>query len=162
MIHPDCAAMINAHLPLELKASHAYLRMALEANARGFFGVEKFFQAASLEEQGHLRKLIGFINDYDMANSIPAIDEMPQGTTDIRSMFVAALGMEQAVSASFNAILNCADDECKDFQTVAFILPMQADQTDSEIEIRDILNYLDNVAVGNLAEFDEYVGDLVK
>ncbi len=159
MINRDCAQMINAHLPLELKAQHTYLHFALTANTMGYFGVETYFNAASTEEAAHLRKLLAFLNDYDMMPEIPAIDAIPSGGMDIRSMFVQALAIEQTVSASFNAILDCADDDCKDFQVVGFIQDMQNKQTSGEIEIRDIINRFD-MSGSNMPAFDEYVGEL--
>ena len=43
MINATVAALLNAHIPAELKAHHVYLGMADAANRAGLFGCEAWF-----------------------------------------------------------------------------------------------------------------------
>jgi len=41
------------------------------------FGVEKWFATQSAEEREHMIKLLTYINDFDMANTVPAAAAVP-------------------------------------------------------------------------------------
>lgn len=167
MINPDCARMINDHLPLGFKAQHVYLAYSLVANAMGCPGVEQFFKEASMKAHCNAHKMLCFLNNYDMKPTVPGVEAIPfpnvtpNNSSAMRDMLIQALAMEQASSAGLNAIMDYADDECKDFQTFGFIQCMQNEQTDCEIELRNIINRFD-MSGGDMPGLDEYVGELVE
>lgn len=158
-INQDVALQINAHLPLEAKAQWVYQRFALDANTHGYFGCEAYFKAQSADEACHLHSLIGFINDFDAENALPAVDAIASGlNATLDSMFTTALEMEQTVTASLSRICSAAM-VVGDWLSVQFLHAFIVEQRKSEVEYRDILNRL-AMATANLIEFDEWIGEL--
>lgn len=159
-IDTKVAQLINEHVPHELYAHHAYLRMSLDANRIGMFGVEKWFAKQSAEERDHMVKLLTYINDFDMANAIPASAAQP-GTRygDALSMFTDALVLEQSVTARISALRRAAWDagDCLTFEFLSWFVN---EQRDSEIVLGDILNRLTKSTHEQLLTFDEWIAGL--
>jgi ferritin len=160
-LNPEIAKLINEHLPKEGLAQWTYLRLALDCNTHGFFGCETYFKAQAADEAKHLQTLIGFINDFDAENSLPAIEPQPGPRfVALPEMFTAALEMEQTVTDSLSRICS-AGIVAGDWLSVEFLQAFIAEQRNSEIEYRDILNRL-AMAGDDLIQFDAWIGELVE
>lgn len=159
-INPSVAQLINEHIPHELAAHHAYLRMSLDANRLGMFGVEKWFATQSAEEREHMIKLLTYINDFDMVNTVPAAEPVP-GTRygEVLGMFTESLLLEQQVTQRISALRKAAWD-VGDCLTFEFLTWFVNEQRDSETVLGDILNRLTKVTGDNLLVFDEWIGEL--
>ncbi len=159
MINPTVAALLNAHIPAELKAHHVYLALADAANRAGMFGCEAWLAQQSAEEREHMLRMLNFLRDFDQPYTIPDADAITPTAFDPDAAFTAALELERAVTAEIGQIAQEALAH-RDFQSYEAMAWFVREQTDSERVLGDILARW-GAASGNALEFDEWMAELV-
>lgn len=160
---PEIATLINAHLPNEARASNVYQRLADDCRALGFEGISAWLAANSVEEHGHLQKMIDFLGAWDVLADIPAREAEPKPAAlpadrfaYIQAVFQEVLALEESVTAQIEAMTAQAQAiSC--YIGFAFLMDFVDEQSDSELYLRKLLRVLPLYG-GNLNDFDKLVG----
>merc|ERR1712215_580273 len=120
---PDCEALINKQINMELYASYVYLSMSAYFAQDGIalHGFSKRFRAASSEEKEHAEKLI----DYQtMRGGRVTFREIAKPSSDdwgtALEAVLASLELEKTVTEALNALHKVADEN-HDGQLTDFI-----------------------------------------
>lgn len=160
ILDPRVADAITGHLPKELAAFAAYRTLASWAQAAGYLGSARWFDAAGSEEPEHHRKLLQYLRDTTDAPPAPAYPALEVDFTVERlpDAYALAAALERDVRLSLQAIVGvarAADDEA----TARFIGTFLDEQVTAEAEIADILRQIGRLGDDALMLWDGERGE---
>ena len=142
------ANALNQQMTKEFTASHLYRSMASFCYAEDFIGAGDFFYHHAVEEQQHAQLLFRYMIDrgiQPLMDSIPAAESQ---FTDLLDVFTKALDHEVMITESISEILGLAHD-LKDFQSVAHLNTLMAEQTEEEALFNGIVSQIRRVGIDN-------------
>lgn len=150
---------LNQQITNELGAEMQYLAMSCWLERENFQGMSNWFLKQANEEQEHAMKIVGLMNEWDLAITLQS---PPNPTTDFKNaeaVFEAALAHEQKVTSQINDIFKMAREESAWHIEVSFQWFI-TEQVEEEVNARDNLARIrmvgDNPAA--LIDFDRYLG----
>lgn len=163
-LSPEIAQLINAHLPAEARAANVYQRLADDCRALGFEGMSKWLAKNSVEENGHLQKMIDFLSEWDVLSTIPARAEEPISDMSaiadrmayVRAVLQEVLGLEETVTEQIELMTTQAK-ELGCWIGFAFLMDFINEQSEGERFLRKLLRILP-LYTGNLNDFDNMMG----
>lgn len=88
------ASIISEAVYQELTASHTYKHLANYMQRIGYFGASKYFQNESANELEHYQKHVEFINNMGGVVSLPALEEITETFSALKSAIQYAYNME--------------------------------------------------------------------
>jgi ferritin len=130
---------LNKQISMEEFAARSYLTLGLWADQAAFDGTANFFYLQSVEEQGHMRKIIQFVLD---AGGKPELSTFPEALPKPKSykdLFQTGLKHEKAVTKSIHKIAELAWKE-KDMATFNFLQWFVQEQVEEENQFQTILD----------------------
>ena len=149
---------LNQQITNELGAEMQYLAMSCWFERENFQGMSNWFLKQANEEQEHAMKIVGLMNEWDLAITLKS---PPNPTTDFKnaeSIFEAALAHEQKVTSQINDIFKMAREESAWHIEVGFQWFI-TEQVEEEVNARDNLSRIrmvgDNPAA--LMDFDRHL-----
>lgn len=156
LINKEITGMLAAQAVAENGAAAQYRAFGLWARNAGFFGCEKWLNAAGAEEITHRDRFLDYLNDMAGENTTVegALDRSCK-CDSLEDIFDAVLALEIAVSAKIHAIYAAAL-KANDYFTVEFLHFFLEEQLHAVRECQDIVNRL-SVSGANLVEFDEWL-----
>ena len=107
MLHEEVVELLNSQIWLENRASFFYLRLSVEFNKNGYFGISQFFLNQSNEEREHMIMIFEYLKEQEAEPVIPNYNflEEDEGEFDILCLFENSLAGEREVTMSINKIL---------------------------------------------------------
>jgi ferritin len=141
MLKPNVEKILNEQVKKEAYASFLYLAMASWADNAGYPGTSKWFYAQAAEENQHMLKIIGYINERGGKAEIPAVEQAPKSWNNIKDAFEGAYEHEKYVSESIYKIVELTLKE-KDYATNNWIQWFVTEQIEEESSVNFILDKL--------------------
>jgi ferritin len=140
-------------------SANLYLAMAAWAETEGYPGISAWFYAQAEEEHEHMLKLVHYVIDRGGKSIIPAFKQPPVSWKSVQDVFTQALGHEQSVSKSINAIVGVCLEE-KDYATYQWMQWFVSEQIEEESSVNAILDKLRLLGEGSLYNFDKDIVSL--
>jgi len=94
ILNESTASIIAEAVYQELTASHTYKHLANYMQRIGYFGASKYFQTESANELEHYQKHVEFINNMGGVVSLPALEEITETFSSLKSALQYAYNME--------------------------------------------------------------------
>ena len=140
MLHPKVEEALNAHLALEMQASHFYLSIASWCDARGYEGAAAFFYKQSHEESyEHFSKMFRYINDAGGHAIVPAVKQPESNFEALFGLFEGILQEEKNITAAIYALCDLCLAE-RDYATFNFLQWYVVEQQEEEQMVQRILD----------------------
>ncbi|GFR80803.1 ferritin [Elysia marginata] len=147
MIEKNILGSLCDQIKLEGIASMQYLAFASWAESEGLNGVATFFYSHAAEENGHMIKLIKFVNERGELAKIPTLEGFETDFKDLGRVLKLFLESEQEVTQHVNKITSqCL--EKKDYITHNFMQWYVAEQMEEESLAQDVIDKF-NLIDGN-------------
>ncbi len=141
MLKTKVEQILNEQVKKEAYASFLYLSMASWADHEGYPGIAKWFYAQAAEENEHMLKVIGYINERGGKAIIPSLEQPPATWQNVKEAFEAALEHEKYVSDSIDKIVELTLIE-KDYATNSWVQWFVIEQVEEEASVSLILDKL--------------------
>lgn len=160
MLNAQVAEKLNAQINSELFASHLYFSIAAYFASRDLPGMSSWFQAHSIEEHEHARKLFDFMEKRGARIEIGAMEAPETNFESVQDAWKAAYEHEKLVTAAIHDIFSVAA-ETREYGTQAMLQWFLDEQVEEEDTFRR--NYKLAVAAGeddwNLQDMDARLGE---
>ena len=152
---------LNDQVAMEAYASNYYLSMASWCELTGYDGSAKQLYLQADEERMHMQKIIQYLNEIGVGATVPAVKQPPSSFKTLESIFKTALKNEQAVTASFNKMVDLAQKD-KDHATFTFLQWFVNEQVEEEKKMETILQKFDLLGRDKIAvyEVDKIIGSM--
>lgn len=131
MINKEVEAAINQQVNNELNAWYSYLAMAAYLESRHLAGFAKFMKNQSDEEQAHAQRLFRYLMDRDGDIDLQPIQSPATDYDSVEAVFKAAVGYEQANTASIHELYDLAKKK-NDYGTIAHLQWFLDEQVEEE------------------------------
>lgn len=105
------ADAINGQINMELSSSYVYLAMSAWCEFKHFAGSARWFRMQAQEEMEHAMRLYKVLTEYDARIELKAVAEPKKEYKSLLDAFEAALGHEEAVTASINKLFELSQAE---------------------------------------------------
>lgn len=156
LLKPEIKVILNEFIQKELYASNLYKHLANQMQRMGFFGVQKFFLNESHEEIKHYQYIVDYINDMGDVAAMPTIESCGDIILSIGNALDVAYEFELELMNDYIDFYKNADEVTKQF-LLQFL----------EIQRKSVGEFGDHIArynrnPGDVFEFDEYLGNLIK
>ena len=150
---------LNDQVSMEAYASNYYLSMASWCEVTGYDGSAKLLYDQANEERMHMIKIIQYLNDIGVGATVPAVKQPPSSFKTLESIFKTALKNEQAVTESFDKMVDLAQKE-KDHATFTFLQWFVNEQVEEEKKMETILQKFDLLGRDKIGvyEVDKIIG----
>lgn len=159
MLNEKVAEKLNAQINSELFASHLYISIAAYFSSVDLPGMSAWFQAHSVEEHEHAKKLFDFMEKRGARITITALDAPKTEFASVEEAWETAYNHEKLVTAAIHDIFSVAA-ETKEYGTQAMLQWFLDEQVEEEDTFRR--NYLLAQAAGgdqwNLQDLDHRLG----
>lgn len=154
--------LLNAQVEMEGYASSYYLSMASWCEVTGYEGSAKFLYRQSEEERTHMIKIMQYLNDVGVGATVPSIKQPPGSFKTLESIFTTSLKNEQAVTASFDKMVELAQKD-RDHATFSFLQWFVNEQILEEKTMETILQKFALLGTDKIAvyEADKAIGAMV-
>ena len=152
---------LNDQVAMEAYASNYYLSMASWCEVTGYDGSAKLLYQQGDEERMHMIKIIQYLNDIGVGATIPSVKQPPSSFKSLESIFKTALKNEQAVTASFDKMVELAQKD-KDHATFTFLQWFVNEQVEEEKKMETILQKFDLLGRDKIGvyEVDKIIGQM--
>jgi len=110
---------INDQISYEASSANAYIAIGAWCERIGYDGSAAFFFEQAAEENGHMLKLIHYLNGVEAQAIIPAIEKPKSSFESLESTFQFGLKSEQTVTKAIYDLVDMAEKE-KDRSTWRF------------------------------------------
>ena len=152
---------LNDQVAMEAYASNYYLSMASWCELTGYDGSAKQLYQQAEEERMHMQKIIQYLNEIGVGATVPAVKQPPSSFKTLESIFKTALKNEQAVTTSFNKMVDLAQKD-KDHATFTFLQWFVNEQVEEEKKMETILQKFDLLGRDKIAvyEVDKIIGTM--
>ena len=155
MLNEKVTEKLNAQINSELSASHLYLSIAAYFASLDLIGMSHWFQAHSIEEHEHARKLFDFMEKRGARIEIGALSAPKSDFESPAHAWKTAYEHEKHVTASIHDIFSVAA-EAREYGTTAMLQWFLDEQVEEEDTFRR--NYTLALAAGedewNLQDMD--------
>ncbi len=150
---------LNNQIAMEAYASNYYFAMASWCELTGYEGSARMLYLQAGEERFHMQKITQYMNEIGVGATIPAIKQPPSSYTSLESIFKTALKSEQAVTSSFNELVDLAQKD-KDHATFTFLQWFVNEQVEEEKTMETILQKFELLGRDKIAvyEIDKIIG----
>jgi len=159
MLNDTVAEKLNAQINSELFASHLYMSIAAYFASLDLTGMAKWFQAHSIEEHEHARKLFDFMEKRGARITIGKLDAPKAEFDSPADAWKTAYEHEKHVTAAIHDIFSAAA-EAREYGTTAMLQWFLEEQVEEEDTFRR--NYKLALAAGddewNLQDMDDRLG----
>lgn len=140
MLSATIQAALNAHLALEMQASHYYLAIASWCEAQGYEGASAFFYKQSHEESyEHFSKMFRYINASGGHAVVPAVQQPPATFESLFGLFESVMAEEKKITAAIYSLCDLCLAE-KDYATFHFLQWYVVEQQEEEGTVQRILD----------------------
>ncbi len=146
MLNKKVEKAINDHIVKEADASNAYLAMASWCENFGLRESTEFYYEQSIEERGHMLKLVRYVNENDGRAHIPAVKKPKEDFESIAEVVDLSLEQEIAVTKSIHEIVALCDQE-KDYGTTNFIQWFVQEQQEEESLFRSLKDMIRMIGI---------------
>ena len=155
MLNKEVIELLNNQIWLENKASFFYLRLSVEFNKNGYFGISKFFLNQSNEEREHMIMVFEYLKEQESEPKIPKYNflEEYEGEFNILSLFEDSLIGEREVTKSINKILSKCKD-VGDYTTENFLQWFVNEQREEENKFKEIIDNLKIIGNNTLGLYE--------
>ena len=153
--------LLNDQIAMEAYASNYYFSMASWCQVTGYDGSAKLLFQQAEEERMHMQKIAQYLNEIGICAVTPAVKQPPTSFKTLESIFKTALKNEQAVTASFNKMIDLAQKE-KDHATFSFLQWFITEQVEEEKKMETILQKFDLLGRDKIGvyEADKIIGTM--
>ncbi|MFL6403190.1 MAG: ferritin [Nitrososphaeraceae archaeon] len=152
-ISTEMAKAINDQISYEASSANAYIAIGSWCERIGYDGSATFFFEQAAEENGHMLKLIHYLNGVGAEAIIPAIEKPPSSFESLESTFQFGLKGEQAVTKAIYDVVDMAEKE-KDRSTYSFLQWFVDEQIEEEtLLFHTILQKFDLLGKDKLAVY---------
>lgn len=150
---------INGQINMELSSSYVYLAMSAWCEFKHFGGSARWFRLQAQEEMEHAMRLYKVLTEYDARIELKAVAEPKKEYKSLLDAFEAALGHEEAVSASISKLYELAQAE-KAFAVGVELQWFLTEQVEEEKSARNGVAALKMVGDDKIAlmEMDRHFG----
>jgi ferritin len=138
------AKAFNGQINNELSSAYIYLSMAQYFEIENLPGCSKWMQVQFGEEQGHARKMIGFLNDRGVRVQLEAIAQPPVEFKSPLEVFEETLTHEKKVTGWINDLYKLAL-ETKDAAAQVFLQWFITEQVEEEKNATAIIDNLKRI-----------------
>jgi ferritin len=149
-ISTEMAKVINDQISYEASSENAYIAIGSWCERIGYDGSSAFFFEQAAEENGHMLKLIHYLNGIGAEAIIPAIEKPPSSFESLESTFQFGLKSEQTVTKAISDLIDMAEKE-KDRSTYSFLQWFVTEQIEEETLFHTILQKFDLLGKDKLA-----------
>src|SRR6187431_1426237 len=149
-ISTEMAKAINDQISYEASSANAYIAIGSWCERIGYDGSAAFFFEQAAEENGHMLKLIHYLNGVGAEAIIPAIEKPPSSFESLESTFQFGLKGEQTVTKAIYDTVDMAEKE-KDRSTYSFLQWFVSEQIEEETLFHTILQKFDIVGRDKMA-----------
>ncbi len=160
MLNEKVAEKLNIQINSELFASHLYFSIAAYFASRDLTGMSSWFQAHSVEEHEHARKLFDFMEKRGARIEIGPMDAPKTDFDSPADAWKTAYEHEKLVTAAIHDIFSVAA-ETREYGTQAMLQWFLDEQVEEEDTFRR--NYKLALAAGdddwNLQDMDARLGE---
>ena len=132
---------LNKQINAELYSAYLYLSMAAYFEAQNLKGMAKWMIAQYGEEQGHAKKLYGYILERGGKVTLEAIDKPKTDWDSPAEAFEEAYEHEQKVTTMINDLVDMAQSE-NDKASVAMLQWFVTEQVEEEASTSEIADKL--------------------
>ena len=146
MLNEKVEKAINVHIVKEADASNSYLAMASWCEVFGLREATEFFYEQSIEERGHMLKLVRYVNENGGKACIPAIHEPKGDFESIAEIVNLSLEQEIVVTKSIHEIVGLCDQE-KDYGTKNFMQWFVQEQQEEESLFRSLKDLIRMIGI---------------
>ena len=148
----EMAKAINDQISYEASSANAYIAIGSWCERIGYDGSAAFFFEQAAEENGHMLKLIHYLNGVGAEAIIPAIEKPPSSFESLESTFQFGLKSEQNVTKAIYDLVDMAEKE-KDRSTYSFLQWFVSEQIEEETLFHTILQKFDLLGKDKLAVY---------
>ena len=155
MLNKEVIELLNNQIWLENRASFFYLRLSVEFNKNGYFGISKFFLNQSNEERDHMIMIFEYLKEQESEPIIPNYNflEGDEGEGNILGLWEDSLIGEREVTKSINKIIS----KCKevgDYTTENFLQWFVTEQREEENKFKEIIDNLKIIGNNTLGLYE--------
>ncbi|HZE78502.1 MAG TPA: ferritin [Nitrososphaeraceae archaeon] len=151
-ISTEMARAINDQISYEASSANTYIAMGSWCERIGYDGSAAFFFGQAAEENGHMLKLINYMNGVGAEAIIPAIEKPPSNFESLEYTFQFGLKSEQTVTMAIYDLVDMAEKE-KDRSTYSFLQWFVSEQIEEETLFHTILQKFDLLGKDKLAVY---------
>lgn len=151
-ISAKMAKAINDQISYEASSANAYVAIGSWCERIGYDGSATFFFEQAAEENGHMLKLIHYLNGVGAESIIPGVEKPPSSFESLESTFQFGLISEQTVTKAIYDLVDMAEKE-KDRFTYSFLQWFITEQTEEETLFHTILQKFDLLGRDKLAVY---------
>ena len=144
---------LHDQIAMEAYASNYYTSMASWCELTGYEGSAEMLYQQADEERTHMLKIIRYLNEIGIPGIVPAVKQPPTSFKTLESTFKIALKNEQAVTLSFNKMVDLAQKE-KDHSTFGFLQWFVNEQVEEEKKFETILQKFDLLGRDKIAIYE--------
>ncbi len=137
-IDPKIQAAINKQINHEMTAAYNYLAMVVYFEQINLAGFAFWMRKQHEEELAHAAKLFQYLSDRGGKVELEAIPKPSSDFGSVADVFEAALKMEQANTASINAVYALAKD-VNDYATLSHLQWFLDEQVEEEKTMEETL-----------------------
>ena len=141
MISATLQDAMNAQITKEFYASQLYLAMSVRFEAANLRGFAHWMRVQSEEEREHALRFLDYVIEREGVVELGAIDAPPAEFGSPLDIFRQALGHEQKVTASINAIYAQAIKE-NDYAALSFLQWFVTEQVEEESNATEMIDRL--------------------
>jgi ferritin len=143
MISDRVRDLLIEQVGFELSAHQNYYGISLYFERQSLKKWARLFHGQSVEEAQHASKIIGFLNDNEVAMDLPAIGAGTTQYASAKAAVEAALENEIRVTGQFNALASAAQD-AGDHRSLQFLQWFIEEQVEEERTMRELLDLVDS------------------
>jgi ferritin len=151
-ISSEMARAINDQISYEASSANTYTAIGSWCERIGYDGSAAFFFEQAAEENGHMLKLIHYLNGVGAEAIIPAIEKPPSSFESLESTFKFGLKSEQTVTKAIYDLVDMTEKE-KDRSTYSFLQWFVSEQIEEETLFHTILQKFDLLGKDKLAVY---------
>lgn len=152
----SCKTSIEGFINDEMYAENFYVACASWCRNKGFDNAAKFFDEESKSEKKHAKRLISFLNGWNIAPALKSVKEPDQSFSSLKELLETAYDLEYTLLDKYKKASVKAMSE--DLVVFDLYTEFRIIQNESVVEYSDLLNklklctmgefYFDQVAFG--------------
>ncbi len=143
MISEKLAELLSSQIQSELTAHMHYMAISYYFRLQSLDGWAKLFHDQSIEEAGHAKRIMDFLDDSDVQFDMPSL---PGASTRFASAMEAAksaLDSERRVSGQFQTMANVALEE-DDYTSFQFLQWFIDEQVEEEAKMQKVIDLIES------------------
>jgi ferritin len=148
-------SLLQEQVRNEFSASQQYIALAVWFDAKDLPQLAKHFYRQSLEERNHAMMIVQYLLDNDVRATIPGVDEVENGFTEVIELVQLALKQEKAVTDEIVKLAKVARDE-EDYKGEQFMQWFLKEQVEEVAQMTTLLNVVTR-AGGNLFDVETFL-----